>query len=138
MAEGFAKVYGADVMDVQSAGLAPALSIAPLTHKVMLEKNIDLGNCYPKSLDMLADPVDLIINMSGKDIPRNPAVQVEEWLVRDPIGEPEEVYREVRDHIEQRVMRLVLAMRARKPPQTARSGAGVESRVDTRQRPPRK
>ena len=125
-------------MAVQSAGIAPALSIAPLTHKVMLEKNIDLGDSYPKSMDMLADPVDLIINMSGEDIPRNPAVRVEEWQVRDPIGEPEEVYREVRDHIEQRVMRLVLAMRARKPPQTAGSGAGVESLVDTRRRPPRK
>src|SRR5438105_15415933 len=112
MAEGFAKVYGADVMDVQSAGLAPALSIAPLTHKVMLEKNIDLGNCYPKSLDMLEDPVDLIINMSGEDIPRNPGVQVEEWQVRDPIGESEEVYRDVGAHVERRVMRLWPALRA--------------------------
>ena len=38
---------------------------------------------------------------------------VETWAVRDPIGESEEVYREVRDQIEQRVMRLILKARAR-------------------------
>ena len=53
MAEGFARAYGADVLSAQSAGLAPALAVAPLTHKVMLEKNIDLGHIYPKSIDAL-------------------------------------------------------------------------------------
>ena len=51
MAEGFARAYGADVLYAQSAGLAPALAVAPLTHHVMLEKNIDLGDCYPKELE---------------------------------------------------------------------------------------
>ena len=44
--------------------------------------------------------------------------------MRDPIGESEEVYREVRDQIEQRVMRLILKARARK---AAGGGRGPES-----------
>ena len=50
MAEGFARALGADVLIAQSAGLAPALAVAPLTNYVMREKNIDLRDYYPKQL----------------------------------------------------------------------------------------
>jgi arsenate reductase len=119
MAEGFARAYGSDVMTVQSAGLSPAIAVAPLTHKVMLEKNIDLGGLYPKSLNMVEGDVDLVINMSGYPVPASIEVPVEEWLVHDPIGDSEDVFRQVRDEIEQRVERLISAMRTRKPPQSA-------------------
>ena len=75
MAEGFARTYGSDVLHVQSAGLAPALAVAPLTHHVMLEKNIDLGDCYPKELEHVEGDIDLIINMSGYALPRNTAAK---------------------------------------------------------------
>jgi arsenate reductase len=147
MAEGFARAYGADVLSAHSAGLAPALAIQPLTHKVMIEKNIDLGQIYPKSIDMLQGDFDLVINMSGHARPFETKAQVEDWNVRDPIGEPEEVYRQVRDEIEQRIMRLVLGMRSRKPPKSevqapetpgrkAHTQAGPAA-VDTRRRTPR-
>ena len=42
MAEGFAKCYGSDVMQAESAGLAPAGIVQPLTKKVMEEKNINI------------------------------------------------------------------------------------------------
>jgi len=113
MAEGFARTYGADVLSVESAGLAPALVVAPLTRKVMLEKNVDLGKAYPKSIDMLEGDFDLVINMSGEPQPIETNAVIEDWDVRDPIGESEAVYRQVRDEIEQRVMRLVVGMRAR-------------------------
>lgn len=147
MAEGFARAYGADVLFPQSAGLAPALAIQPLTHKVMLEKNIDLGDIYPKSIDMLRGDFDLVINMSGQPRPMKSKAPIEDWSVRDPIGEPEEVYRQVRDEIEQRVMRLVLAMRTRKTPMAEVSTGETLPRknhaqagpapVDTRRRSPR-
>ena len=133
MAAGFARTYGADVLKVESAGLAPAMMVSSLTRKVMLEKNIDIGDAFPKGLD-LAKPedADLIINMSGHALPGKIETRVETWAVRDPIGESEQVYREVRDQIEQRVMRLILKVRSRKPP------TAVESqRVDTRRRTPR-
>ena len=132
MAEGFARAYGSDVLAPQSAGLAPALAVSSLTHRVMLEKNIDVGDAFPKSLDLVKlDEVDLIVNMSGYEPPEKFAAPMEYWEVPDPIGESEEVYRQVRDQIEQRVMRLILALRARKPP-VAEEGA----RVDTRRRAP--
>ena len=37
------------------------------------------------------------------------------WDVRDPIGESDEVYRQVRDEIERRVLELMERLRSRKP-----------------------
>ena len=132
MALGFARAYGSDVLKAESAGLAPALAVSSLTRKVMLEKNVDLGQEFPKSLEMvdLAE-FDVIVNISGYPFPVETGAQVDTWNVRDPIGESEEVYQEVRDQIEQRVMRMILELRSRKRP------VAVESaRVDTRRRTP--
>src|SRR5579859_853445 len=110
MAEGFARAYGADVMEVLSAGLYPAPIIAPLTKKTMLEKNIDISAHFPKSLDMLpAGPIHLVINMSGYSMPIPAGALHEEWIVQDPIGLSEDFFRAVARDIEHRVMNLVLA-----------------------------
>src|SRR6267143_4877245 len=78
MAEGFARAYGSDVIAAQSAGLAPAVSVAPLTRAVMLEKNIDIGDAFPKGLDFaMRQGVDLIVNMSGRKLPPQSAVEVQ-------------------------------------------------------------
>ncbi len=117
MAEGFARAYGADVMEPLSAGLYPAGIIAPLTKKVMLEKNIDVGAQFPKGLESLPDgPLGIVINMSGQKVPAPEGATVEEWKVLDPIGMSEDVFREVANDIEQRVMRLVLALRGKPAP----------------------
>lgn len=111
MAEGFAKSYGSDVLEAQSAGLAPALALAPLTHAVMLEKNIDLGDYYPKELDRITMQPDLIVNMSGYELQLQRPGLIEEWDVLDPIGESEETFRTVRDEIERRVLELIERLR---------------------------
>ena len=49
---------------------------------------------------------------------------MENWDVRDPIGEPEEVFRQVRDEIEQRVLRLVLALRIAQAGARRNAGSG--------------
>ena len=120
MAEGFARRYGSDVIEVASAGLSPAPIIQPLTKKVMEEKNIRLEEQYPKGLDAV-DPksFDLIVNMSGHKLPVKGALEVMDWKVQDPIGDPEEVYIKVRDQIEMGVMRLILEFR-RKANSTSR------------------
>jgi len=121
MAEGFARTYGSDVLIAQSAGLAPASMIAPLTHKVMREKNIDLAKHYPKGLDhAVSRSCDIVINISGQKLMPFGPVQVEEWIVRDPIGQGEEIFREVANEIEQRVMRLILNMRAARSAEASR------------------
>jgi arsenate reductase len=113
MAEGFARAYGKDVVLPASAGLSPAVSVPPLTVQVMKEKNISLDDAFPKDIGFLRGvQFDLIVNMSGQRLPTALATPVEEWKVRDPIGQSEEVYRTIRDEIEGRVMNLVLAIRA--------------------------
>ncbi len=114
MAEGFARAYGSDVVEPFSAGLYPTGIVAPLTKKIMLEKNIDLSGQFPKALDGIpAPPPDIVINMSGQTLPATAGAVIEEWTICDPIGESEERFREVANEIEQRVMRLILTLRAR-------------------------
>lgn len=112
MAEGFARHYGADVMQVGSAGLSPAAIVQPLTKEVMLEKDIDIDGQFPKDLSgfSLAN-FDLLINMSGVKLPGRIPIEMQEWKVEDPIGRSPEMYREVRDQIETLVMRLILELR---------------------------
>jgi arsenate reductase len=117
MAEGFAKCYGSDVMQAQSAGLAPAQIVQPLTKKVMEEKNININSIQPQELNAVdLRNVDLIINMSGRKLPANPAVEVQDWNVEDPIGKDESVYVAARDKIEMLVMRLILELRKKASP----------------------
>ncbi len=112
MAEGFARKYGADVMEPFSAGFSPASIVQPLTKKVMEAKNIKIDGQFPKSLDQVEVPsFDLIINMSGNKLPTRLPIEVRDWKVEDPIAKSEDVYIAVRDEIEMSVMRLILELR---------------------------
>ena len=112
MAEGFARRYGEDVMIAASAGLAPALGVAPDTIRTMEEKNIDVRDHFPKSIQQLGRAqFDLTINMSGFGLPENVAGPTRTWDVEDPIGEDYETYCTVRDQIEELVMSLILELR---------------------------
>lgn len=112
MAEGFARALGSDVMTPASAGLSPAISMPPLTIKVMKERSISVAEHFPKDITFLRTiPFDLIINMSGKKLPPIYKAKVEDWKVKDPMGHDEATYRATRDDIEKRVQELVLAIR---------------------------
>jgi arsenate reductase len=112
MAEGFARRYGSDIMQVASAGLAPAPIVQPLTKKVMEAKNINIDDQFPKDLHELElAGFDLIVNMSGNKLPSYLQIQIEDWSVEDPIGKSEETYVAVRDLLENQVMRLILESR---------------------------
>ena len=114
MAEGFARHYGKDDIDVSSAGLMPMSTVPLLTRRVMLEKNIPIDAQYPKGVELFRQkPFDVIINMSGSALPGGMAGPVDEWVVTDPYGRGEGEYRQVRDDLEDRVMRLLIQMRRR-------------------------
>jgi len=117
MAEGFARSYGHDVMDVVSAGLAPAMIVDPNTKAVMEERGISLESHFPKTLELALTPSpSLVVNMSGAALPHFMAgILAENWRVRDPVGEVQGVHREVRDEVEALVMKLILRLRQRKP-----------------------
>jgi hypothetical protein len=70
---------------------------------------------------------DLLINISGVKLPSRIPLPVREWKIEDPIGRSKEVYREVRDQIENSVMHLILELRreARPKAKTSRAAAFV-------------
>lgn len=125
MAEGFARTYGSDVMIAASAGLSPASAVAPDTIRAMDEKNIDLRDHFPKSLRHLgrAD-FDLVINMSGFFLPKEFGGRVVDWEVADPVFLSYAEHCEVRDTIEQLVMKLVLELRTTPRRQFRGQGSG--------------
>lgn len=138
MAEGFARKYGSDVMEPASAGLFPAPIVQPLTKKVMEEKNINLDDQFPKSLDAVEVPsFDMIVNMSGTKLPSKMPIEIREWKIEDPIGKTEDVYVAVRDQLEMAVMRLILELRRGDKPAAQSSATGILGRVNlTRSRKP--
>ncbi|MBI3210044.1 MAG: hypothetical protein HYZ37_14255 [Candidatus Solibacter usitatus] len=112
MAEAFARHYGADVLIPASAGLAPAVNIMPLTRKVMLDRNIDLGDAIPKGLhDLPQIPYDIVVNISGYPIPPELGRSHREWEIRDPMGGKEEKYQATASEIERRVVELLIEVR---------------------------
>jgi arsenate reductase (thioredoxin) len=112
MAEAFARRYGADVLIPASAGLSPAFMVAPDTIRAMDEKNIDIRDQFPKSLNQLGRAqFDLFVNMSGFDLPPEIDTPVRVWDVPDPIAEDFETHCQIRDEIETRVMGLILELR---------------------------
>jgi protein-tyrosine-phosphatase len=115
MAEGFALRYGADVMEVASAGLVPAAMVAPLTRKAMLvTKGINLEEHWPKSVFDVSGPFDLIVNMSGYPLPKGvTGKEVRSWTVQDPVAGDESVHVEVANLIETMVQQLILEIRNR-------------------------
>ncbi len=114
MAEGFATHFGSDVLAAASAGLAPAGIVVDPTVRAMSKKNIDISSHYSKAFRIdEANDSDLVVNMSGYDLPRGVKVPVVEWDVPDPIGEPDEIYASVRDQIENLVEKLIVDLRGK-------------------------
>ena len=111
MAEAFARRYGSDVIEAQSAGLAPCGMVSPVTKELMLEKNIDMSGHASKGFAQTGADFDLVVNMSGHRMPGGLRIPVREWRVQDPISLSTERHREVRDQIETLVQNLILELR---------------------------
>jgi protein-tyrosine-phosphatase len=115
MAEGFANLYGSDVLQASSAGLSPTSSVMPETVEVMAEMNVDISRHVPCYYDLLTiGNYDLVVNMAGFRLPGPGPKELIEWQVQDPYRSRIEVYRAVRSDLEQRVMRLILDLRRRR------------------------
>lgn len=112
MAEAFARAYGADVVEAQSAGLYPARSVARMTLEVMAEKALDLKGQYPKGLGEIdLKELDVVVNISGFMLPEEVKGRVLHWEVPDPIGGTKEAYQRVSADIEARVKELIAELR---------------------------
>lgn len=92
-----------------SAGTEPAERVHSEVVDVMREIGIDLSRARPQRLTTeLAQQADLLITMGcGDKCPFVPGLQVEDWPLQDPKGQPIERVREIRDEIQRRVEQLV-------------------------------
>jgi arsenate reductase len=118
MAEGLARAFHGDVLDVVSAGSRPAGWVHPLAIRAMAEIGVDISDQESKPAEPFLDqPFDVVVTVcdsAAKDCPRWPgAKRIEHWSIEDPSwGEDEESTRfqrfeETRDDLRQRIDDLV-------------------------------
>jgi arsenate reductase len=105
MAEGFAKFYGEDRVEVFSAGSNPSGKVDQTAIEVMKEKGIDISNQRSKGFnDLPYQSFDYVMTMGcGDACPFVPAKTRIEWEIEDPKGKSKEKFREVRDEIQSQV-----------------------------------
>ncbi|WP_030005848.1 arsenate reductase, glutathione/glutaredoxin type [Picosynechococcus sp. NKBG042902] len=111
MAEGWAKHLGADKVIVHSSGLE-ASRVHPGAIAIMAEVGLDLT---PQTSNALAEfnpeDYDAVISLCGCGV-NLPAAWVtrplfEDWQIQDPDGQPPEIFRNVRNEIQEQVNRLL-------------------------------
>ena len=109
MAEGFVEALEQGKTEVYSAGSSPSFRVDPLVIEVMKEKRIDLSARRPKGLnDLPPIEMDYLITMGCEETcPAIPAKKVIEWEIPDPKGKSIDVFRQVRDLIENKVTALL-------------------------------
>jgi arsenate reductase len=109
MAEGFGKKFAQDKFEIYSAGSHPAGFVSEDAIAVMKEVGIDLSGQKSKGFnDLPVKKFDYVISLGCKDVcPFYPAKEKIDWDILDPIGQPLEVFRSVRDDIEEKVKRFL-------------------------------
>lgn len=111
IAEAFANHYGRGKLEASSAGVMLADKVNPLVVEVMKEKGIDISGNKPKLLTTkMAEESDKIITMGcsvEKFCPAPLLKNVVDWGLEDPKGKPIEKVRQIRDEIENRVVKLI-------------------------------
>ena len=108
MAEGFAKKYGSDILEIYSAGTEKYHEVKPLAVDVMKEKGIDISDQYPKLLEDIPIEIDVLITMGcGAACPFLINSHEEDWRIEDPSGKSIEEFRKARDIIEAKVKDLI-------------------------------
>jgi len=112
MAEGFARHLGGDMVEAFSAGTNPTGLLSSQAIEVMKEKGIDITPQYSKGLsDVPVETMDVVVTMgccrADEVCPVTFAGKKIDWDIEDPIGQPIEVFRRVRDEIEAKVRGLL-------------------------------
>jgi arsenate reductase (thioredoxin) len=92
-----------------SAGTTPADRVHPEVADAMREMGVDLAGSKPQLLTAeLAAGTRLLVTMGcGEECPYIPGVEVQDWPLEDPKGQPLARVREIRNEIGGRVKELV-------------------------------
>lgn len=108
MAAAFLTHVSAGMIEVRSAGSAPANAVNPTAIAAMHELGIDMTREAPKVLTSEAiQESDVVITMGcGDTCPIFPGKRYEDWKLDDPAGLGIEAIRPIRDEIRARVEAL--------------------------------
>jgi protein-tyrosine-phosphatase len=117
MAEAFARIHGADVVEPYSAGSRPAGTINLRAIAAMDERGYDLRTHRSTGLDAIPPgPYAAVITMGcGDACPWVPAQRREDWALPDPRAMEPAAFNEVRDEIERRVLTLLRSLDSAAP-----------------------
>jgi len=109
MAEAFARIHGAGLVEAWSAGSRPSGRIDPRAVEAMREQGYDMGTHRSKGLaEAGAGHWDWVVTMGCSDeCPWVDAANREDWQLSDPHGLSGEGFHELRDEIERRVLDLL-------------------------------
>ncbi len=111
MAAAFTNLYGKGRVVASSGGTQPAEEIRPIVVQAMLEKSIDISQNKPNPISStdLEEADQVIVMGCGAEgfCPAPLLKKVEDWALEDPKGKPIEEVREIRDEIEERILRLI-------------------------------
>jgi arsenate reductase (thioredoxin) len=109
MAAGFLTHLSRGMVEVRSAGSAPAESLNPVAVQAMAEVGIDIAAETPKILtDEAVRQSDVVITMGcGDSCPFYPGKRYEDWVLDDPAGQGIDAVRPIRDEIRRRVESLL-------------------------------
>lgn len=116
MAEGFAQEIGRDILDAYSAGSRPSGNVNPTAVKVMQEIGIDIFNQKSKGFtDLPVKEFDYVVTLGCQDVcPFVPAKEHLDWQISDPKNKDIEFFRNVRDDIKNKVVKLIENIRETK------------------------
>ena len=110
MANAFAKSISGKIIVSNCAGSEPALNINENMVSVMQEKGFDMAYIKPKSINEAIETAspDYIVTMGcGEVCPTLPGVKHINWDIDDPSGKSVEYMRQIRDKIENKVIKLI-------------------------------
>jgi arsenate reductase len=115
MAEAFARIHGAGIVEAHSAGSRPAGRINPRAIAAMAERGYDLSTHRSTGLEELpGGEFEYVVTMGcGDACPWVPARYREDWAIPDPRDLPPAEFNQVREEIERRVVELLRRIGAR-------------------------
>ncbi len=125
IAAGILRQLAGNRVHVRTAGSQPASAIDETVVEILDEIGVPVGADFPKPLtDEVVQAADIIITMGcGDACPVYPGRRYLDWPVEDPIGQPLEIARQIRDDIQGRVEGLLRSVGLHPFPSGPDSGA---------------
>lgn len=108
MAEALGKKLASEVFESYSAGTETKPRINPDAVRLMKQVHgIDMEACQHSKLLSDLPPVDVVVTMGcNVQCPSLPCTHREDWGLEDPSGQPDQVFLETMDRIEEKILDL--------------------------------